>query len=201
MIEVYTYMSYGREHRYNEMYGGDVIEPEPCPKECEIDISVDHINCKKPCCRSPNKKAKCKPKCRRSCCNPCLQGDRPNCKPSCKKPCCKKIIIPCPKPKCPKTCCKPCCHPCEPCCRQYCRPCSDPRCPWHADECTYCQRPCYRPCDPNKPVCIKIRQPCKPLYDRFCKPTFKIGHKRDKRFYCNPYYEYQYCKDSNRKRK
>jgi hypothetical protein len=60
-------MSYGREHRYNEAYGGDVIIPEPCDPCKSYSYNYDHVNCKDICCttkdRPHNNKA-----CKRSCC-------------------------------------------------------------------------------------------------------------------------------------
>jgi hypothetical protein len=61
-------MSYGREHLYNELYGGDVIAHETCDPYKTYDYKVDHINCKDICCitnlRPDNNKT-----CLRSCCN------------------------------------------------------------------------------------------------------------------------------------
>ena len=68
-------MSYGREHRYNLMFGGDIITPEPYNVKCRDEYDKlckvnDHINCNKPCCVKQLHVVTC----HRPCCRPCNQS-------------------------------------------------------------------------------------------------------------------------------
>lgn len=107
-------MSYGREHLYNELFGGDVITPEPCPPVKIFNYKKDHVNCKDICCAT-NHKPKNNKTCLRSCCN--TQPQKTKCSSSFCPLCnvCKKCYCYC-ECYCYHACLVQCCthNPCEP---------------------------------------------------------------------------------------
>lgn len=143
-------MSYGREHLYNELFGGDVIVPDPCPPVKIFNYKKDHVNCKDICCVT-NLKPKNNKTCLRSCCNKRSQ------KTKCSSAFCPICNI-----------CKKCYCYCECFCYHAChiQCCQDDKC----DPCNSCE-----PCEIPKEVlhCTPIFKKALSKHEKYyCNPYF-----------------------------
>lgn len=124
-------MSFGREHKYNEMYGGDVISKCKAVKCPEYDDTIDHIGCKDLCCVYNGRyRSKCREICKlcnRPCCKP--ENNKLECKCKSKPNCKSKVFYPCGNPCHQKDYGKSCnckSYKCKPCCEPYVKPCCKP---------------------------------------------------------------------------
>ena len=151
-------MSFGREHLYNELFGGDVITPEPCEPCKTYNYKTDHVNCKEDCCTTRHRPANNR-KCLRSCCNTIKQRTR------CSSAYCPICDV---------------CHKCYCYCECYCYhachlECTHVKCsntnPCHSDNCSYCNPP--KEVIHCKPVYKKSNKYdkyyCNPYYVQACK--------------------------------